>query len=230
LIRTNFHDRLNRIPGNTYAIEEKVVMPETHIYEAYLQHDNIDDDTVEVYTGKNLTGDRIGYTLITPSDLSWKRQIRIETNADTVYITYETIGDQVEAEDINEIHAAVIATQNAVTRVEEEITGSVSGYTWNRLMGITPESIIEIVTQPESKTVAANTEVTFDIVASGTDLEYQWQYVEPGESQWRDFTGGTTATLTVTPTAAWNGRLIRCVLSNVHGASAVSTTVTLTVT
>ena len=227
---SNFHDRLNKIGSNVHSIEEEITMPQSGVYEAELQHDNVNDDTVQVYTGPNLTGTPVGYTLSVPTDESWKRIIKIETETAVVYITYETIGDQIEADDINDLQDELVRTQNALTILEAEVSGSISGYTWNRLMGISSEDILEITEQPESQTVEAGEQATFTIVAIGSSITYKWQYVEPGESSWINFSGGNAATLTVTPASTWNGRQIRCVLSDANGLTAISNTVTLTVT
>lgn len=226
---STFYEKLNKLSGNTYSVEEEITMT-SQSYEAELQHDNINDDTVQVYTGPNLTGTPVGFTLSTPSEAPWKRIISFETTAAVVYITYETIGDQVESDDINNLQNAVVRTQNAVNSLEAEITGSTSGYTWNRLMGISAEDVLEITTQPQPQTVAAGQGATFTIVANGSSLTYQWQYVEPNASVWNNFTGGTSATLNVTPSASWNGRQVRCVVKNGSGITAVSNTVVLTVT
>ena len=227
---STFHEKLNKVAENIYAVEEVITMPVSQVYEEYLAHDNISDDTVQVYTGPSMTGDPVGFTLSTPSDMPWKRMIRVESSAETIYISYETIGDQVEAGDVNDIYTAITATQNAVNSLEQEITGSVSGYTWNRLMGISAEDILEITTQPESQSVAAGSTATFSIVVNGSSPTYKWQYVEAGGTVWNNFTGETSSTLSVTPSAGWNGRQIRCVVSNPAGATVISNTVTLTVT
>ena len=227
---SEFNDKLNKVGSTVYNIEEEIKMPETGVYENELQHDNINDDSLEVYTGPNLTGDPIGYTISTPSDADWKRIIRIETTEPYVYITYETIGDQVEGDDVNKLQEAIIRTQNAVTDLEAEVTGSINGYTWNRLMGISSEDILKITTQPVSASVSAGEEVSFTIVAVGQGIAYKWQYTEEGDSTWQNFTAGTASTLTVTPAESWDGRRIRCVLENSSGTTAISNTVTLTVT
>lgn len=227
---STFYNKLNKVGSNVYPIEEEILMPSNHIYEAELQHDNINDSSVEVYTGTNLTGDPVGYTLTTPTETPWKRIIHVESSAEYIYITYETIGDQVEGDDINRLQNELIRTQNAVTELEAEVTGSIAGYTWNRLMGIRSEDLLEITTQPVSQTTTAGTEVSFSVVAQGVGLTYQWQYAEAGTSIWENFTSGNAATLSVTPTASWDGRLIRCILTNGAGTTAVTNTVTLTVT
>lgn len=110
-----FAEKLNKIDGIIYVVEEAVSVT-NGVYEAELKHDNIDVNTLSVYTGTKLTGERItNYTLSTPSSTPWKRIIRIYADVPTVYITYETPGDTVEAEDINQVQSEVVRTQDAVT-------------------------------------------------------------------------------------------------------------------
>ena len=45
-----FTPKLNFVDGKVYSIEEQVTMPESGVYEAELQHDNIDENTLRVYT------------------------------------------------------------------------------------------------------------------------------------------------------------------------------------
>lgn len=109
-----FKEKLNKIDGNVYVIEE-VVQIANGVYEGELLHDNVNASTLTIYTGPKLTGERIqSYVLSTPSMMPWKRMIRIYTDVPRVYISYETDGDTVEAEDINKVQEAVIVTQKAV--------------------------------------------------------------------------------------------------------------------
>lgn len=110
-----FTEKLNKLDGNIYVVEEEVAIV-NGVYEAELQHDNIDENTLSVYTGPKLTGDRIkNYTLSTPSKTPWKRIIKIYADVPVVYIIYETTGDTVEGEDINLVQTELIRTQTAVT-------------------------------------------------------------------------------------------------------------------
>lgn len=120
-----FHDKLNKVEGNAYVIEEEIHMPASGIYEDELQHDNIVDSTLSVYTGPTLTGEQIqSYALSTPSLMPWKRIIRIQTDVPVVYITYETVGDTVEADDINRVQDAVVKTQGGVNAEEARATSA----------------------------------------------------------------------------------------------------------
>ena len=111
---TKFNEKLNKLEGNTYTIEE-VATPVNGVYEADLRHDNVEPNTINVYTGSKLTGDKINsYTISTPSLTPWRTHIKIYSSIFPLYITYETIGDTVEADDINNVQNAVNDTQNAL--------------------------------------------------------------------------------------------------------------------
>lgn len=109
-----FSAKLNKIDGNVYVIEEEAVLS-NGVYEAELAHDNVNEATISVYTGPKLTGKKIeNFVLSIPNLEPWKRLIRIYADEDIVYISYETEGDTVEAEDINKVQEAVRATQEAL--------------------------------------------------------------------------------------------------------------------
>lgn len=111
---SKFAEKLNKVDGNTYVVDE-AVYPVEGVYEAELAHDNVIMSTLSLHTGPKLTGEKIEtYTVSTPSMAPWKRVIRVYSDADTVYISYETDGDTVEADDINRLQAAVIQTQEAL--------------------------------------------------------------------------------------------------------------------
>ena len=123
-----FTPKLNVVEGKVYSIEERIVMPEGGVYEAELQHDNIDEATLRVYTGPQMTGDLVQtFTLSTPSLTPWKRIIRIHSAEPAVYISYQTEGDTVEADDVNRLQDEIYRTQSAVNtterRMEEVKTG-----------------------------------------------------------------------------------------------------------
>ena len=127
-----FHGKLNRVDGNAYVIEEEIHMPSSGIYDDELQHDNIMDNTLSVYTGPTWTGEQIqSYALSTPSMAPWKRTIRIQTDAPVVYITYETVGDTVEADDINRVQDAIVETQGGVNAEEARATSAEAELTRN---------------------------------------------------------------------------------------------------
>ena len=85
-----------------------------------------------------------------------------------------------------------------------------------------------ITTQPTDVTATAGSTVKFTVAASGTGLQYQWQWSEDGAT-WNNCssTGFNTTTLQVTATEACNGYKYRCKVSNSAG-SVTSDAATLT--
>lgn len=111
---TEFTQKLNKKQSGIYVVEETVTTS-NGIYEGVLKHDNINDNTVTVYSGTKLTGVKIqSFVLSTPSETPWKRIIKIFADIEKLYVTYETQGDTVEAEDINVI-------QDAINNLEMEL-------------------------------------------------------------------------------------------------------------
>lgn len=111
---SRFYEKLNKIDGNIYVVEERVELT-GGVYDAPLQHDNINTSTLSVYTGPKLTGERIQtYVLSTPSLTPWKKVIRVYADVPTVYISYEAEGDTVEAEDVNRLQDEMVRTQETV--------------------------------------------------------------------------------------------------------------------
>jgi len=86
-------------------------------------------------------------------------------------------------------------------------------------------SVPQITVQPVNVTVAAGSNATFTLTASGENLTYRWV-----EGVADTIAGATSATLTINSvTTTHNGKQYKCVVRN--GAGVVtSTTVTLTVT
>lgn len=211
-------------------VEEKHVMPESGTYEAELEHDNVDEDTIEVYSGANLTGSRLAYTITAPADASWKRIIHVETSQPTIYISYETTGDQVEADDVNRVQEAIVETQEALNALSEQVTGGGSAYTWNQLMGISVKSGLTITQNPSSVSVTAGDNAVFAVNANSTegDVTYRWQYEEAGSSIWQDLANGTSKSITLSSvTTEYNGRRYRCIVSDTAGNSQTSDVATL---
>ena len=76
-----FYEKLNKVDGNVYVVEE-AVRPTDGVYEGELQHDNINAAAFAVYTGPKLTGKRLEtYTLSTPSLAPWKRCLLYTSDA-----------------------------------------------------------------------------------------------------------------------------------------------------
>jgi hypothetical protein len=96
---------------------------------------------------------------------------------------------------------------------------------------------VAITTQPADATVCSTaTNATFTAVATGTGLTYQWQQRATSSGTWANVgtgtTGGTTATLTVTPIdLALDGFQYQCIVTGTAPCAPVTTaTATLSVT
>lgn len=136
----SFTEKQNKTQGSAYSIEETIEMPSSGVYEGELLHDNIDDDTLVVCTGPKQSGRELSYSTKTPSGRPWARVIHVETTETYIYISYEYEGDEVEADDINTLQDEVNKCQREINAINLEAFGSTSGYTWNRLAGVTEES------------------------------------------------------------------------------------------
>lgn len=115
-------DKFNKLENNIYVIEEEVELI-NGVYEGELEHDNVNVLSISVFTGKKLTGMKVqNYIVSTASLTPWRKNIKIfENNVDKVYITYETYGDTVEAEDINNLQKSIISTQLELERHKNDL-------------------------------------------------------------------------------------------------------------
>jgi len=115
---SKFNEKFNKLENNIYTVDEEIVL-DNGVYNGHLAHDNINKDSLNIYTGLTLTGDKItNYFLSTPSETPWKYNIKIFANVDKVYVSYETIGDQVESYDINNLQDELVRTQQEVNIIE----------------------------------------------------------------------------------------------------------------
>ena len=105
---------------------------------------------------------------------------------------------------------------------------------WSFLLGrgSVQKNYPKITSQPADVTVAAGERARFSVVADGDDLTYQWQYSADGGETWSKstYTSATSATLSMTAQAGWDGYLYRCVISTSSGNATASAPATLTVT
>lgn len=115
---SKFIEKFNKIEGNSYTFEEEVTLT-NGVYVGYLEHDNVVKESIVIYTGSGLTGTKIkNYFLSSPSLAPWRYQIKIYDNSVTkAYISYETTGDQVEADDINLLQNELVRTQEAINNL-----------------------------------------------------------------------------------------------------------------
>ena len=75
----------------------------------------------------------------------------------------------------------------------------------------------KVLSQPKAATAAAGGTATFKVVAAGENMSYQWQYSTDGGTTWKNKTGATSASYTVTAKASYNGILYRCRVKNSYG-------------
>jgi hypothetical protein len=82
---------------------------------------------------------------------------------------------------------------------------------------------LTITSNPQSKSVAAGTSVTFTTSAIGTPTpSVQWQVSSNNAVTWTNIAGATSTSYTVTATAAMSGYEYRAVFTNSLGAAATS--------
>lgn len=112
-----FPAKLNKkTDGSVYVMEEELSIAAGK-YEGLLDHDNITNNSIRVYTGSKLTGQEIiNYIISVPSETPWRRHIKVFADVAKVYVTYETPGDTVEADDVNGLQQSMTATQQEVER------------------------------------------------------------------------------------------------------------------
>ncbi len=90
-----------------------------------------------------------------------------------------------------------------------------------------------ITEQPADASIYIDEVATFHVGATSTGaLSYQWQYLLPGTTTWRNTTmqGNTTDTMTVEGKISRNGYQYRCVITDANGLQVISDAVTFTVT
>ena len=96
----------------------------------------------------------------------------------------------------------------------------------------TSGSGISITAQPQSVTKTAGTAASFSVTASGSSsLTYQWQLCAVGDTTFKDISGKTTSTLSLSTSdvvAAASGNKYRCKIT-MSGKSVYSKSATLTV-
>ena len=111
-----FTDKLNKIEGKVYTVEEEIVVSNGK-YEGFLGHDNINTNTLVVYTEKGLKGDEVtNYSLSKKEGQEWKTFIELYHPVN-VFATYETSGDVVEAEDINILQDSILELNEKIKNV-----------------------------------------------------------------------------------------------------------------
>ena len=95
----------------------------------------------------------------------------------------------------------------------------------------TATTAIRIVTDPENVKAPAGSKISFKVVAEGEGLTYRWQTKTSSTADWiyTSLVGYNTDTLSITTTAAQNGRQYRCIVTDEAGNSVTSNAATLTI-
>lgn len=116
-----FQEKLNKkANGSSYVIEERLPLV-NGVYSGLLAHDNINNQTIAVYTGSQYSGIELrNFTVSFPDEAPWRRLIKIFADVPEVYVTYETPGDTVEAEDINGLQVSLTAVQTEIERYKNK--------------------------------------------------------------------------------------------------------------
>lgn len=112
-----FTTKLNK-KDPPYAINDEEIVLLNGKWEGIMVHDNVLEDTIEIYTLPNRQGSRVlNYTF---DKQGWKLYLKVFNQSEKVYLTYETYGDQVEADDINGLQKSIVDTQTELERYKRE--------------------------------------------------------------------------------------------------------------
>ncbi len=115
----SFTTKLNKpATGNATVSDEAVVIPASLPSSAILLiHDNYVASSMQVWTGLGLTGtQKTNFTIAANAVKPWQWEITFTDDGSggsliNAYMTYETTGDEADADDINDLQSAVTATQ-----------------------------------------------------------------------------------------------------------------------
>lgn len=108
-MRYNYVPKLNK-RDMPYVIPDEIITLLNGAGEKFLDHDNVRSKSIEVWSLPNRTGKKVtSFTAENPANNEWKTLVKVFAEGTRVYVTYETTGDQVEADDINELQTAVTA-------------------------------------------------------------------------------------------------------------------------
>ena len=108
------------------------------------------------------------------------------------------------------------------------IITDVNGATATSEAAVLRYSTIKITSQPKDATVNVGKAASFSVGATGTGLQYLWQYKYAGETAWTDWTTKTTADIKVAYNANKNGMSLRCLITDANGATATTKAAVLT--
>ncbi len=117
---------------------------------------------------------------------------------------------------------AVTAAMNS-NQYRVQVSGCGGGVT-SSAASLTVNNSGSITTHPAPlSSICAGSPATFNVVAAGTSLTYQWQVSTNGGGSWANIPSATSATLTLTTTAAMNGNQYRVVINGLCTVDLTST-------
>ncbi|MCC8103888.1 MAG: leucine-rich repeat protein, partial [Clostridiales bacterium] len=182
--------------------------------------------TVVNFTIKKLTPEVTAE--ISSSELAAKETAQITaTSTGGTEFSYESSDTSVAKVSDSGLVTGVSEGTAVITVTALETTNYSSGSTTLTVTvtGGSAEAVM-IVSQPEDYTGEVGTTASFTIEATGEGISYQWQYSDDGGTTWKDSTAASaaTATYSLTMTAARNGRLVRCIVTDESGNYVVSDT------
>jgi Uncharacterized protein with SCP/PR1 domains len=94
---------------------------------------------------------------------------------------------------------------------------------------VTVKQPVVISAQPKDVTVAPGAVASFEITASGEELQYQWYYKKTGAAGWSRWNGHTTASTSGTASDSWDGMQVFCRVTDAGGSWVDSRAATVTV-
>ena len=131
--------------------------------------------------------------------------------------TTSTMSIKVDAAKNGKVYRCLITDANGEELATDEVSITVK------------EPDINIVNQPASYVGTIGSTATFNVVAEGENLTYQWQ-LKKG-SKWANLStgGATTSTMTIKVDESKDGKVYRCLIKNAAGEELATNEVSITV-
>ena len=127
--------------------------------------------------------------------------------------------------------ASITATSNATwdgMKVRCIVKDSSGASVTSKAAKIILSDILGITQQPSDVTTQAGQNATFTIKAKGAGITYQWYYKKAGATSWSLWNGRTTASITATSNATWDGMKVRCKVTDSTGKYIYTNSATIT--
>ncbi len=86
---------------------------------------------------------------------------------------------------------------------------------------------LEIIRQPQSRTINSGEKVTVSINATGSGLKFQWFFKKSDQTSFSEWKGRTHDSESVTPNETWDGIQLYCVVSDKNGKKLKSDVITI---